>query len=284
MPVRLQSVSDRVEALEALDEPAGKLADLVGRVVPHGPVKDALSGTWLGHPVHPLLTDVPIGAWTSALLLDLLGGESGRDAARTLIGVGIVASVPTALAGASDFADTAGGERRVGVLHAACNSLALLAFAGSWLVRRKGHGGVGLGMLGGAAVAAGGFLGGHLSYALGVGVDNTIFEHLPDGWTPILAADELEEGKPVKAEVSGVPVVVVREGGRITALANTCTHRGGPLDEGEVRGDCITCPWHGSTFRLEDGEVATGPAVYRQPALEVRETKTGKIEVRPRPA
>jgi nitrite reductase/ring-hydroxylating ferredoxin subunit len=129
------------------------------------------------------------------------------------------------------------------------------------------------------AVSAGGWLGGHLSYAEGVGVDNTVFEDYPGDWTPVVSESELVEGEPHRAELDGVPVVVVRSGGQVYALAERCSHRGGPLSDGEVAGGCITCPWHGSRFRLEDGSVERGPAAYPQPALDVR-VSGGMVEVR----
>ena len=282
MRVRLQQVAQRAEELVVFDRPGTWLARQVGQIIRPGPVKDALSGTWLGHPLHPVLTDVPIGAWASSLVLDLFGGKQARGAAETLVGVGIVSAVPTAAAGLSDFSDTFGVERRVGTVHAAFNTVALGLYAASWLARRRGRHttGVALGVGGALAVAGGGFLGGHLSYGKGVGVDHTAFEQEPREWTPVIDEAELAEGRPTLAEVGDVPVVLVRRDRGVLALANTCTHRGGPLHEGDLDADdAIVCPWHASAFRLTDGEVVRGPATARQPAYETR-VVDGIVEVR----
>lgn len=283
MALRLQGLAERAEAAAALDGPAERVGAAVQRIIPAGPVKDALSGTWLGHPLHPLLTDLPIGLWTSALVLDLTGGERGRGGAEVLTGAGILAALPTALAGANDLADTVGPPRRVGVLHAVMNSAALVAFTASWAARRRGrHGaGVAFGLAGSAALSAGGFLGAHLAYGQGVGVNQTAFESLPEEWTPLASEDDLEDGRPVKVDLAGTDAVVVRRDGKISGLANRCNHRGGPLDKGQVDGGCIVCPWHASAFRLDDGEVVAGPAAARQPALEVR-VAGGKADARAR--
>jgi nitrite reductase/ring-hydroxylating ferredoxin subunit/uncharacterized membrane protein len=270
--------------LEQLDEPAKTIAKAVRDVVPAGPVKDALSGTWLGHALHPLLTDLPIGTWTSAVLLDWLGGRGAHDAADRLIELGILAAGPAAITGMTEWADTepkSDSVRRVGLIHAASNVTALMLFGASLAVRRRGARGSGqlLALAGAGALGAGGFLGGHLSYAEGVGVDETAFEERTDEWTPVLRESDLPEGEARYAEVDGVGVVVVRWEGEVHALSNRCTHRGGPLDEGEIHDGCVTCPLHGSTFRLADGGVERGPAPYPQPRWQVR-VRSGVVEVK----
>jgi nitrite reductase/ring-hydroxylating ferredoxin subunit len=166
-------------------------------------------------------------------------------------------------------------------VHAAANGTGALLFAGSLLARGRGGRGKGklLALAGMGAVSAGGWLGGHLSYAEGVGVDVTAFEDYPGDWTPVIAEAELADGKAHRAEVGGVPVMVVRDGGHVHALADRCSHRGGPLSDGEIDDGCVTCPWHGSRFRLSDGSVERGPAAYPQPALDVR-ISGGMVEVR----
>ncbi len=282
MPIRLQALAQRAEELAIFDRPGTWLGRQVSRIVKPGPAKDALSGTWLGHPLHPLLTDVPIGAWASSLVLDLFGGNQTRRAARMLVGVGLVSAVPTAAAGLSDFSDTSGVERRVGAVHATFNSVALGLYAASWLARRRGRHstGVALGLGGGLAVVGGGFLGGHLAYGRGLGVDRTAFDQEPGEWTPVVEESQLAEGQPTLAEAGDVPLVLVRRDGRVLALADTCTHRGGPLHQGELEaGAVIVCPWHGSAFAMEDGEVVRGPATARQPAYQTR-VIDGTVEVR----
>lgn len=175
---RARAVAGRLERAEVLDRVAGPLTEAVRAVLPAGAAKDGLSGTWLGHPLHPTLTDIPIGAWTSSLLLDSVGGRQGRRSADLLIAIGIAAAVPTAASGIADWGDTQVGERRVGVVHAAANTTALALFCASLVARRgqRRRRGVVFSVLGTAALGAGGYLGGHLSYALGVGVDRTAFD------------------------------------------------------------------------------------------------------------
>ena len=279
--MRLRRFPELIEGMSFLDPPSQALSEVVAKAVPPGKVKDLLSGTWLGHAVHPLLTDLPIGFWTSAWVLDLVGGKRSAPAARRLVGLGILAAVPAAATGASDWADTAGGERRVGLVHAAANTVALAAFLTSYGHRRKGHRakGIAWGWLGAGAATFGGHLGGHLIEGLGVGVDNTAFESGPVDWVEVAAAADLGVGGSLMVDAAGVPVLVVADGGRLLGVADRCTHRGGPLHEGPVEGGCVTCPWHGSVFRLEDGEVEQGPAALPQPRYEARQ-RDGRIEVR----
>jgi nitrite reductase/ring-hydroxylating ferredoxin subunit/uncharacterized membrane protein len=274
------AVAERIESFDALDEPAEQIGEFVRDLIPKGPIKDALSGTWLGHALHPLLTDVPIGAFTSALMLDLTGEE---DASRKLIGAGLAASLPTFWTGWNDWADTepaSDGVRRAGILHALTNGTAIGLMTASWVARRGGRTGRGklLSLAGMSLLGAGGWLGGHLSYAQGVGVDTTAFDAGPEEWTRV-EVGPLEEGRPACAVVGTTPVMLVRVGGAVKALHNRCTHRGGSLAEGEIDGDTVTCPLHGSVFSLDDGSVERGPAAYPQPVFEVRETGDG-IEVR----
>jgi nitrite reductase/ring-hydroxylating ferredoxin subunit/uncharacterized membrane protein len=279
-----QDAVDAIAGAQPLDEPAATIAKKVRDTVPAGPVKDALSGTWLGHALHPLLTDLPIGTWTSAVVLDWLGGRATRDAADRLIGLGLAFSVPTAATGLTEWADAepASDEvRRVGAVHAAANVGATLLFGASLMARRRGARGSGraLALAGAGVLAASGHLGGHLSYADGVGVDQTAFEDPPDEWTTAMRESDLPEGESRYAEVGGVGVMVARHQGQVYALSNRCVHRGGPLDEGELADGCVTCPLHGSTYRLADGAIERGPAAYPQPAWEVR-VRDGVIELK----
>jgi nitrite reductase/ring-hydroxylating ferredoxin subunit/uncharacterized membrane protein len=267
---------------EALDPPARKLLDIAQQALGPGTLRDALSGTFLGHALHPLMTDLPIGTWTSALVLDAAGGHGSERAARRLIGTGILASLPTAVTGAVEWADSAdrrASTRRVGLVHAAANVTALTLFSASYLRRRRGGSGRGLALLGGAALSVGGHLGGHLSYVNGEGVAMTRFESGPREWTPTIPAAELAEGRPACVVAGDVPVLVVREGQRIHALASRCNHRGGPLHDGEIENGVVTCPWHGSRFRLSDGNLERGPASSPQPSYEAR-VQDGRVEVR----
>ncbi|TDC53007.1 iron-sulfur protein [Actinomadura sp. KC345] len=280
-----QKAALRLEKAEALDKVAKPSSSMVKRVVRPKVVRNLLSGTNLGHPLHPMLTDVPIGAWTMAGLLDAVGGREAEPAADLLVTAGIAAAVPTALTGANDWSDTLGGERRVGLVHAAANSAALMLYAASLAARRRGDRGKGkaLGFAGLGVMAASAYLGGHLSFSRGVNVNRTAWLEGPEEWTPVLADAELPEGAHRTAAADGVRVLLHRMDGKVYALANTCSHMGGPLGEGTIEDGCVTCPWHGSTFRFGDGGIERGPASSPQPFYETR-VQSGRIEIRaPRP-
>ncbi|HEV2870472.1 MAG TPA: DUF2231 domain-containing protein [Actinomycetota bacterium] len=271
----------RLERAEALDEPAEKLVKVVGPATRPRVVKNALSGTWLGHRFHPLMVPLPIGFWTGALLFDLIATRRARWAADTLVGAGIVAAVPTAAAGLSDWADAEPDARRVGLVHASCNTLALLCYSSSLVARLLGRrkAGVGLGLAGATAISVGGYLGGHLSYVQAVGVEKKRFAGGPSSWTPVLDAAELGEEAPRVVRAGDTEVLLYRDGTGLHALWASCTHECGPLAEGRFADGNVICPWHGSTFRLTDGKVVRGPAASSQPVFETRVTD-GKIEVR----
>ena len=281
---RLHQLAERVGAATFLDGPAEAVATWVRGVIPKGPVKDTLSGTPLGHALHPWLTDFPIGTWTSAVLLDVLGGRESRAASRRLVGMGVVASLPTAVSGLNDWADTtpaSDGVRRIGAVHAVANVAALGLYIASYAARRSDdHGrGVVLGLAGAGALAVGGHLGGHLSYSRAVGVDNTAFQSGPEEWAEVLDDAALADGALARAEIGGEAVVLARVDGAVYALADTCAHRSGSLAKGELAGDCVQCPLHGSRFRLSDGSVERGPSAYPQPVYDVR-VQDGRIAVR----
>ena len=274
-------IAGRIEGLEALDGPAEPLKKAAALVSPPGSrFKDVLSGTWLGHPLHPPLTDVVVGSWTSALLLDLVGGEGAEDAADALIGAGILAAIPTAATGLSDWGDLRGGASRIGSVHAIGNSTALVLQALSLAARRRGHrgSGVALSVLGYGAATFSAWLGGHLSFRKGVGVDQTTFDSGPDDWTPVCGEGELGEGKLVAVQADGTDVLLVRTGVTVHAIADRCSHRGCGLHEGELEGETVVCPCHGSTFGL-DGSLVKGPATAPQPTFAVR-LREGKVEIR----
>src|SRR5215213_7999272 len=274
-----------LEKAEALDEPAEMVVKVVGPAVQPRPVKNVLSGVWLGHRFHPLLVPLPIGFWSGALIFDLIATRRSRWAADVLVGAGIAAAVPTAAAGLSDWADAEPEGRRVGLVHASCNTLALLCYSASLGARLAGRrkAGVGLGLAGAAAISAGGYLGGHLSYVQAVGVEKKRFAGGPSSWTPVLDAADLVDGAPRVVRADDTEVLLVRDGGGLHALWASCTHECGPLAEGRFADGNVTCPWHGSTFRLADGKVVRGPAAASQPVYETRVTDGGKIEVRAAP-
>ena len=279
----LHELASRIGDIDALDRVAGPVSRTAKKLVPAGPVKDVLSGTPVGHPIHPPLTDVPIGCFTAATVLDLLGGSRFEDAVEDLLLVGIVSAVPTASAGLSDWSDTYGSEQRVGLAHAVVNVAALGLFAGSLAARRRGSSGIGrmLGLAGLTTLATGGYLGGHLSFARGVGVNNAFYQHEPEDWTAVMAAADLPTGGPTMAEAGDATILLYRTADRIYAIGSRCSHAGGPLQEGKIEDDgpCVQCPWHGSVFRLEDGTVVHGPASVPQAAYDVR-VQNDRIEVR----
>ena len=275
---------EQLASLDAVDGLAKPLAKAARSIKAPAQINEALSGTWLGHPVHPLLIVVPMGSWISAVLLDWLGGKDAETAADLLVGAGLAGAVPTVATGYGDWADTEPASdtvRRIGLVHAAFNATAAGLFAASLAARVGGARGRGklLALAGLGSVTVGGYLGGHLTYAEGVGVNVDTFEKYPQDWTQALADAALGEGEMRAVDVDGVTILIARRGVEVLALSNTCVHRGGSLADGELVGDCVQCPLHGSRFRLEDGSVEQGPAAYPQPALETR-VREGSIEVR----
>ena len=266
----LDAATARIERAKGLDPVADPLAEGVDKLLSPKWLTNLLSGTAIGHPVHPLLVTIPIGAWTSSVFFDVTGQEKAADA---LVGLGVLSALPTAIAGASDWRHTDGAERRVGLVHAIANDVAITAYAASWFARRAGRRktGIALSLVGATAISVGGWLGGHLSYAMGVGVDTTAFQHGETDWTYLADETDVQPGVLSTADVAGVPVLLTRTDEGIVALADRCTHRGGPLHEGELRDGCVVCPWHGSAFAL-DGAVVEGPATRPQAAYEVRIT------------
>jgi len=277
----LDSLVASIERFDRLDGFASSLSGVIGKAVQPRAVRNILSGTIIGHPIHPLLTDLPIGAWSMAAFLDTVGGKSMAPAADLLVSVGIVAAVPTAAAGLNDWSDTQGKPRRVGLVHAAANSVALGLYTASAVARSKGNRGLGtsLGMAGFGILMVGGFLGGHLSYADAVNVNKTADRNGPSKWTPVLDVGDLPDGEHRKVDAGKVTVLLYRSGPTILALDSVCSHMGGPLDKGDMAEGCVVCPWHGSTFRLDDGSVVRGPATRPQPVYETR-VNEGRIELR----
>ena len=278
----LRELPGRAERIDALDQVAGALAKAVERAAPDGSsVNGVLSGTALGHPLHPPLTDVVIGAWTSALALDWLGGKRGGPAADWLVALGVLSALPTAAAGLNDWATLDGPNRRLGLVHGATNVVATGLFGASWLARKAGHRLFGrlLALAGYGTVSIGAFLGGHLSFRRGAGVDHTAFLEAPADWTPVADEASVQELEPLLVNIAGVEIVLVREAGSLYALLDRCAHQGGPLHEGRVEDGCVICPWHSSRYRLSDGAALSGPTAHPQPAVEVR-VRDGKVEVR----
>ncbi len=282
MGIRVR-LSDRLEYAEGLDRVAEPVQKVVQKLPP-GRVRDALHGVWLGHPLHPVLVQVPVGAWMSAAFLDALGKDG--DGARHLIGLGLLASVPAAVAGWTDWAEQHEQQLRTGVVHAAANGAAVTLYTGSLVARARERTGLGkaLGYAGLAAVTLAAMLGGDISYRQAGGVNHAeeVPHLVPPGWQDLMPLAELVPGEPTKAMLGDVPVFVFRSGDEVSVLANKCSHMSAPLSDGELTGDgqdrCVTCPWHGSVFRLRDGAVVHGPATADQPAFETR-IQAGIVQV-----
>ena len=274
---RLVEKIERAKFLDAIAEP---VANAVSIPLKSKLFRSLVSGTPSGHPAHPPLVTVPIGSFVMASALDLSGPEH-QAAARRLVALGVLSALPAALTGASDWSYTSGAERRVGFVHANVNAVALTCYTASWLARRRDRQLVGSTLAGVGAVllTVGGWLGAHLIYSRGVGVDTTAFLVGSDDWQDTVAEAELIDGQPMLVRAGQVPVLLVRLDGQLLAIDDRCTHRGGPLHEGEISDGCVSCPWHGSRFRLANGEVVAGPALRPQRSWEVR-TRYGMVQLR----
>jgi nitrite reductase/ring-hydroxylating ferredoxin subunit/uncharacterized membrane protein len=274
-----------VEDASALDPVVTRVQRVVDAVLAPQALRDLLHGVPAGHPLHPVMVLVPTGSWISAAVLDAMPGQ--ERAARTLVGVGLLAVAPSALAGFADWAASHEQQKRVGLVHSAANLVATALYGASYVQRLRGRSTSAklLGWTGLGAVGLGGFIGGHLAYRQAVGANHA--EDVPHlvspGWHEIARLDELPDGELAGREVDGQPVVVLRRGDRAHVLSDTCSHLSGPLSEGALtteRGEaCVTCPWHDSVFSMRTGEVVHGPATSPQPAFTTR-VVDGVLEAR----
>jgi nitrite reductase/ring-hydroxylating ferredoxin subunit/uncharacterized membrane protein len=247
-------------------------------------VKNAMHGVWLGHPLHPVFTDVPIGAWTTGLVLDAVGAiredEGLERASDVAMAVGLVGAVGAAVTGLTDWSETQGRSRRTGLLHGLMNITATALYATAYALRKSGSRSAGTSCaIAGYTIALGAaFLGGDLVYDQRVGVTHADVPQ-PEQFTPVAEASQLAENAMMRAKTLDADALLVRQHGRLCGLAHSCTHLGGPLSEGTLKDGSVVCPWHGSEFALGDGHVIKGPASINQPCLEVRE-RGGTIEVK----
>lgn len=247
--------------------------------------KNFLNGTWLGHPLHVILTDVPIGAWTAAVAFDALESMTGRRAygfaADAAVTAGLIGALGAATTGLTDWQDIDPPARRIGLVHGLLNIASATLFSGSLLARKRGSRGNGrnLAVLGYTLSTMAAYLGGNLVYEQKIGVDHAASDKLPEDFVRVAADSDVPPRKPVRVEHNGNPILLVRQGSQLYALAETCAHLGGPLSEGKLEEDTISCPWHGSRYSLKDGHVIDGPSVHPQPCLEAR-VRDGEIEVR----
>ncbi len=248
-------------------------------------VRNALFGTWLGHPFHPLIVVVPAGAWMMTELLDLLDASSGDSgvgrAADITATVGMIGALASISSGVNDWRFTQGKSSRIGLIHGVANAVGVGAMGLSLLMRKSDARNAAriLASLGVTVTVIAAYLGGELVYGEHVGVSHVQSESLPHDWVAVMSESELPEGKLTGATAKGSPIVLLREGTRILALAATCSHMGGPLDQGSLQDHCVSCPWHGSVFSMETGRVVDGPATFPQPLFETR-IRDHQIEVR----
>ena len=286
------ALAERIERAHVLDRPIRLLSDAVVRALPAGQRADALHGVPFGQPAHPALVRLPIGCWTSAVLLDL-AGVRGR-AQLVLLAAGLAGTVPAAATGLADWSALHQDQQRVGLVHLVFQGAASMLFGGSMLARSLGRNRAGrtLGVLGLLTATGGGYLGGHLALRLGAGANHADqVSHLSGlGWHDLCPMASLPAGQAVRRQLGYLSLLVYRSPAddSVSVLADRCAHLGGPLHQGRVTGKddgtaCITCPWHGSTFRLDSGRVVHGPATARQPSFEARVSEDDIVQLRPRP-
>jgi nitrite reductase/ring-hydroxylating ferredoxin subunit/uncharacterized membrane protein len=302
-PVAVQSREDIERNRSALDRWIGSAAwlDHPAKVVqsailkfytalggPGQGLKSLLHGTKpLGHPLHPALTAVPLGGFTVMFLADWLA--IFFRALPPVVGtfaliIGILGMVASAATGYTDYTGTSGRQIRYASIHGLIMTIVLLVMIASLVLRyEEGDGlsfaGVVVSSLAYFGILFGAFLGGHLSFGLGTMVNRSAFVEGVTKWTDVGLMVDFPEGKLVRAQAGDMPVLLVRLGDRLNAIAATCSHAGGPLDEGKLDGDIVTCPWHSSRFCIADGAVKDGPATFDQPAFLVRD-ENGKVQVR----
>ncbi|MDQ3153401.1 MAG: Rieske 2Fe-2S domain-containing protein [Actinomycetota bacterium] len=265
---------DRISRAQVLDRVTGPVSSLIQKLLSSQRLRDVLHGVWLGHPLHPALVQLPIGSFVSASVLDLIPGQ--ERAADTLVGLGIASSLPAATAGWADWTEGHVEQQRVGFVHAMANYAGIGVFGISLWLRLTGRRGAGVaaGYAAMTLLTAGATLGGHLSYRLAMGANHAhgVPHVAPSDWTDLGPIEDVPPRTPTKRMMGDVPVVVVRTGESVDVLAATCTHAGGPLQDGElVDGDgslCIRCPWHGSVVRIDDGTIVHGPATAPQPVFD----------------
>jgi nitrite reductase/ring-hydroxylating ferredoxin subunit/uncharacterized membrane protein len=242
-------------------------------------------GRWVGHPLHPALSDLPIGLWTGATVLDAMESSPlprhGVDAAGVLSAAGILAASATAVTGLTDWTVSDDQDRRVALFHGLLNTVALGLQCTALGTRMAGHRSTAraLGAASLAVTAGAAYLGGHLVFTKGVMVSRVAWAAGPRRWTRVLQEANLPDDAPTAVEAEGRRIMLYRHSGSLYAIDNNCSHAGGILSRGPVADLTVTCPLHGSRFALADGCVSRGPASQPQPVLPTR-IRNGWIEVR----
>ena len=281
----MQRWLSRLEGARALDGFADRLFRAVRATVARGALGDALHGRQIGHPLHPAAVQFPVGAWTSTAVLDALPGT--RHPATVLLAVGTAGAIPATVTGLAEFGTLSPEQRRVAVVHATADTVALGLFSASLVARLKGRHGRGRALtLAGLGVAGiGAYIGGHLAFAQSAGTNHAAAELslVPEGWHSLGAVAGIAAGAMEARMIGRTPVVVYRDGDDFSVLIGRCAHDNGPLTDGkeiDVDGDkCVECPWHGSVFRLADGRALRGPAGSDQVVLRTR-VRDGRLEAR----
>jgi nitrite reductase/ring-hydroxylating ferredoxin subunit/uncharacterized membrane protein len=278
-----------VDALPFLDRVAESVQPKVQEAVEAGgtTARNTLDGVWFEAPLHPALTDVPVGSWTAALVFDGLDAATGsramKNAADASLAVGVAGALGAAVTGLSDWRYLSGGSRRMGIAHALLNTVGLVLIIISLVLRATGRRNAGrLASLSGYSVAGiAAHIGGELSYHYGLRVDRNVVQDTgPDEFSPVLDEEDLPQDGMRRVSVNGAEVLLSRSsGGAICAISSVCGHFGGPLEQGDREGDTVVCPWHKSRFELCSGRVIDGPAIFPQPIYETR-VRDGKIEVK----
>jgi nitrite reductase/ring-hydroxylating ferredoxin subunit len=285
-----RKVDELIQGVPELEETGKQVAQAIHTAVLEGGedtrnVADFLHGVWLGHPLHPMLTDVTVGGWMLGSLADLLSlfsrSKELKHAADALTTIGTVSAIPTALSGLTDYSTIPKPAAGTGFAHGLLNSVALTFYILSMQARKRGNRGRArfFSLLGVLVASASAYLGGHLVFDKNVGVKHGGEVKEPVEWTTVMADDKLAEGDRLRKMVAGNPVLLYRHNQEVLAVGAVCPHAGGPLEEGQFRGPEVQCPWHDSVFDLRDGCVVHGPSAYALPLFETR-VQDGQIEVR----
>ncbi len=288
--MELKRAANVIQSEDVVNQATQVVKDLAMKVYGGGgktkrSIRNALFGTWLGHPLHPLIVVVPAGAWAMTEVLDVLEAVTGDKgygrAADVTVVTGMAGALLAVTSGLNDWRFTSGKTSRLGLVHGASNLAGVAAMGLSMAMRMTGSRGAArvLSTLGLGVTAVAAYIGGELVYAEHVGVSHVRSEGLPHEFESVMSESELPEGELHGTSVKGKPIVLLRRGDRIFALADMCSHMGGPLHKGSLDGDCVICPWHASTFSMANGRVVDGPATFPQPVFDVR-IRDHQIEVR----
>lgn len=288
--ILIDQVEQAIHNTPILEQVGTKVSDGLHQAILNGGdrtrfIADLLHGTWLGHPLHPVLTDATIGAWLFGAVFDVLSlvnwrSKTTRRMADRLNTIGTITAVPTAITGMTDYSGIKQDAVAHATLHGLINSAGLALYVLSLRTRRQNRPlGILFSLTGFSMLTFSAWLGGELVYRLRVGVNHAQPASKPENWTGVMADADLAEGQPQRIEVEGNPVLMYRTNGSVYAIGAVCSHAGGPLEQGKFEGVCVQCPWHDSVFDLSDGSVVHGPSTYRQPTYQAR-TVNSQIELR----